>query len=217
MNGPVIIEHNALSGNRTMSLRPHRNRCCPKLEVESLKSRQTRSSEDTLWRLPIVSELLTRSGCSLKWVYVNVELPAALPVKSPQLLSEGAVGALFTVSRRALGGFVCGWRHHAKLRLFRLASGDGHSTTQITVQVNVEVFPKLLVWSQKTDLKTFTNTFTDILMSLTFQLQTLISCLKVYFHTTLIIFRTELLNKIKPRVSLWNSKYLQGYVEVLLG
>lgn len=170
-NGPVIIEHNALSGNRTMSLRPHRNRCRPKLEVESLKSRQTRSSEDTLWRWPIVSELLTRSGCSLKWVYVNVELPAALPVKSPQLLSEGAVGALFTVYRRALRGFVCGWRHLVKLCLFHLASGDGHSTMQITVQVNVEVFSRLLVWSQKTDLETFTNTVTDILTSSNFQLQ----------------------------------------------
>lgn len=53
--------------------------------------------------------------------------------------------------------------------------------------------------------------------SVTFQLQSLIYCLKVYFHTTLIIFHTQLLNKIKSRVSLWNLKYLQGYVEVLLG
>lgn len=35
-----------------------------------------------------MSELLTRSGCSLKWVYVNVGLPAVLPVRSPRLLSE---------------------------------------------------------------------------------------------------------------------------------
>lgn len=142
MNGLVIIEHNALSGNRMMSLRPHRNRCRPKLEVESLKSRQTRSSEDTLWRLSIVSELLTRSGGSLKWFYVNVELPAALPVKSPQLLSEGAVGSLFTVCRQALGG---GLSEDDDITPVAVASGDGHSTMQITVQVNVEVFPGLLV------------------------------------------------------------------------
>lgn len=88
MNGLVITGPNALTGYRTMRLHSHRNRCRPKLDVGSLKSRQTRWSEDSLWRWPIVSELLTRSGCSLKWVYVNVELPAALPVKSPRLLSE---------------------------------------------------------------------------------------------------------------------------------
>lgn len=38
MNGQVIMEQNALTGDGTMRLRPHRNRCCPKLEVGSLKS-----------------------------------------------------------------------------------------------------------------------------------------------------------------------------------
>lgn len=41
INGLVIMEHNALTGYGTMRLRPHRNRC-PKLEVGSLKSQQTR-------------------------------------------------------------------------------------------------------------------------------------------------------------------------------
>lgn len=56
-----------------------------------------------------MSELLTGSGCSLKWVYVNVELPAVLPVKSPRLLLERERMLDYSlVHGQAPGGCFCG-------------------------------------------------------------------------------------------------------------
>lgn len=56
-----------------------------------------------------MSELLTGSGCSLKWVYVNVKLPAVLPVKSPRLLLERERMLDYSlVHGQAPGGCFCG-------------------------------------------------------------------------------------------------------------
>lgn len=52
-----------------------------------------------------MSELLTRSSYSLKWLNVNVELPAALPVKSPCLLSQHERSLRYSLSVEELGGF----------------------------------------------------------------------------------------------------------------
>lgn len=133
MNALVKMGYNALAGYGTMRLRPHRNGWLPKLEVGPLKSQQTRWLEDSLRRWPIVSELLTSSGCSLKWVYVNVKLPAELPVKSPRLLLEREHTLDYSlVHGQAPGGCFCGWRNLSRLCLCRRARWDNCWSEQIT-------------------------------------------------------------------------------------